>query len=447
MPNLPSRFWLNLLSDYGNVLVLLLLCVLFSVLTYKEQYPSNEAAARRLADDVADSVDADSVVLVVVQEIPEDIAYADALEARLKDSGFSKVRTVSGDPRAGRMAMDATLDEFGQLDVIACNKATAAWRIFLNMEKRDKRLAETPVLQPQPYFWPDFLTVDNLRNIATQISVIAIIAVGMTMVIITGGIDLSVGSLIALSAVCCVCLIRDYGGAEQASAASMVACALGAIGLCTLCGLCSGAIVTAFRVPPFIVTLAVMLVASGVALMLSDGQSIDQVPSSFIWLGRESDFLGIPNSVALMIVLYAAAHIVMTRMTIGRYIYAVGGNAEAARLSGVPNRRVLLLVYAVSGALAGVGGIVMASQLKSGAPTYGETYELYVIAAVVVGGTSLAGGEGRVIGTLIGALDIATIQNGMNLVGIESYTQKVVLGTVVLIAVLADRLKQSILRS
>ena len=132
----------------------------------------------------------------------------------------------------------------------------------------------------------------------------------------------------------------------------------------------------------------------------------------------------------------------MTRMTLGRYLYAVGGNAEAARLSGVPVRRVLLLAYALSGALAGLGGVVLASRLKSGAPTYGQMYELYVIAAVVVGGTSLSGGEGKVFGTLIGALLIAVIQNGMNLTGVESYTQKVVLGGVILGAVLLDRLKK-----
>jgi ribose transport system permease protein len=130
-------------------------------------------------------------------------------------------------------------------------------------------------------------------------------------------------------------------------------------------------------------------------------------------------------------------------MTLGRYIYAVGGNVEAARLSGVPVRRVLLFVYTVCGALAGLGGVVMASQLKSGTPTYGLMYELYVIAAVVVGGTSLAGGEGKVLGTLIGAFIIAVIQNGMNLTGVESYTQKVVLGLVILGAVLLDMLKKS----
>jgi ribose transport system permease protein len=145
-----------------------------------------------------------------------------------------------------------------------------------------------------------------------------------------------------------------------------------------------------------------------------------------------------------MVLLYLAAHVMMTRMVVGRYIYAVGGNAEAARLSGVPVQRILLFVYTVSGALAGLGGIVLASQLKSGAPTYGQMYELYVIAAVVVGGTSLAGGEGKVLGTLIGAFLIAVIQNGMNLTGVKSFPQRVVLGLVILGAVLLDRVKKRV---
>lgn len=143
-----------------------------------------------------------------------------------------------------------------------------------------------------------------------------------------------------------------------------------------------------------------------------------------------------------MVALYAVAHLVMSRTVYGRYIYAVGGNAEAARLAGIRVKSVIFSVYVIAGILAGLGGIVLASQLKSGAPTYGLSYELYVIAAVVVGGTSLSGGEGKILGTLIGAFIIAVIQNGMNLTNVESYTQKVILGLVILGAVLLDRLKQ-----
>jgi ribose transport system permease protein len=144
-----------------------------------------------------------------------------------------------------------------------------------------------------------------------------------------------------------------------------------------------------------------------------------------------------------MLLLYAIAHIVMSRMKLGRHLYAVGGNTEAARLSGVPVTRVLMFAYIASAALAGLGGVIMASQLKSGSPTYGGMYELYVIAAVVVGGTSLSGGEGRIFGTLTGAFTIAVIQNGMNLTNVESYTQKVVLGLVILGAVLVDKMRSA----
>jgi ribose transport system permease protein len=186
-----------------------------------------------------------------------------------------------------------------------------------------------------------------------------------------------------------------------------------------------------------------MLVANGLAFILSETQTIDQVPLSCRWLGTGRDLFGIPNPVVLMFVLYLLSHILLTRMTLGRYIYAVGGNREAARLAGVPVSRVLLFVYTLSGALAGVGGLVFASRHGSGSATYGQQgYELYVIAAVVVGGTSLSGGQGSILGTLIGAFLIAVIQNGLNLVGVESNAQKVAIGAVILAAVLLDTLKR-----
>jgi ribose transport system permease protein len=203
-------------------------------------------------------------------------------------------------------------------------------------------------------------------------------------------------------------------------------------------GMFSGAMVACFSIPPFITTLAMMLIAGGMAYLISDGQSIDRVPESFMWLGRGSTLMRIPVAVVLTAIIYLIAHLAMTRTVFGRYVYAVGGNREAARLSGVSVLGVLILVYTLSGALAGLGGVVMASQLKSGAPTYGHMYELYVIAAVVVGGTSLAGGEGKITGTLIGALILAVIQNGMNLLGFDSNTQKCILGGVLLLAILLD---------
>jgi ribose transport system permease protein len=185
-----------------------------------------------------------------------------------------------------------------------------------------------------------------------------------------------------------------------------------------------------------------MQVASGLAYIIAKGTSIYEIPDSYVWLGRGVGLFSIPHAVVLMVLIYIVAHILMSRTVLGRYIYAVGGNPEAARLSGVRVGAVLMFVYTLCGAMAGLGGIVLASQLKSASPTYGLMYELYVIAAVVVGGTSLAGGEGRIFGTLIGAFIIAVIQNGMNLTGVESYTQKVVLGLVILGAVLLDMMKK-----
>jgi ribose transport system permease protein len=414
-----SRF----ISDYGMVFVLLALCAWFSWVTLAEQHPSGAAAGKQLARELRGR----GPVLIIARDSPEDTQFVRAIERSLERGQF--VRAVQGQPADARRALD---EHRAEIKAIACNSVTANWSVFDG---------SIPVFKPQSYRWPNFLKRENLLNIANQIAVIAIVAIGMTMVIITRGIDLSVGSLIALAAVAATLLIRDRGGAENASSVSMTLAAFGGIALCGSIGFVSGVLVTYFAVPAFIATLGMMLVASGLAFIVAKGQSIYQVPDAFIWLGRGEVF-GIPNAVWLMAILYVLAHIVMTHTALGRYIYAVGGNPEAARFSGVPVGRVLLFVYAISGALAGLGGVIMASQLKSGSPTYGLMYELFVIAAAVVGGTSLAGGQGKILGTLIGAFIIAVIQNGMNLTGVESYTQKVVLGLVILGAVLVDILKK-----
>jgi ribose transport system permease protein len=423
----------RLLSDYGMVFVLLLLCAFFSAVTLTEQRPTGEAAARGVAERIENS----ESVLIVVRNQPDDAAFAHELNSFLKNRAGS-VNVVKGEPKDARAAL-AQFD--AKLDVIACSPATAAWLVFGDLAHDFPALGAPRVVQPRAYRWPNFLKADNLLNITNQIAVIAIVAVGMTMVIIAGGIDLSVGSLIALSAVLSTLMIRECAGGLQASAMGMTLACLGAVVVCGGAGALSGTMVTVFKLPPFIVTLAMMLVASGGAYLLTHGQSVYQVPDSFVWLGRGADLFGIPNAVVFMALLYAAAHVLMSQMALGRYVYAVGGNIEAARLSGVRVSRVLLFTYTVSGLLAGVGGVIMASQLKSGAPSYGTMYELYVIAAVVVGGASLSGGSGRMFGTLVGAFTIAVIQNGMNLTNVESYTQKVVLGLVILGAVLLDNLR------
>jgi len=270
--------------------------------------------------------------------------------------------------------------------------------------------------------------------------VIAVIAIGMTMVIITAGIDLSVGSLIALSGVIGAVVMKRLGGLEGSAWVVLVGFMAGTLA-CGLVGALGGLIVANFKVPPFITTLSFMLMARGLAFMITGGFSIYQVPKALPWLGQGTT-AGVPNTVLLLVVLYVAAHVFMSHTRMGRYIYAVGGNIQAARLSCVPVKFVLVFVYAASALAAGLGGCIQASQLNTGTPNMGMMYELYVIAAVVVGGTSLAGGSGRILGTLIGAFIISVIQNGMNLLGMESYTQQVVLGAVILGALLSDRVRQ-----
>jgi ribose transport system permease protein len=422
--------------------VLLGLCAYYSVVTWAEQHPTGAAAGEQVAAEVVSQFGRDVHVLIAARDTQEDAAFADTLAERLKQAGVTVVATMKGQPPDARRAIATAVEAGDQIDVIAANQVTATWTVFDNLPAKYPALADTKIVQPRSYWWPNFLKASNLMNIADQISVIAILAVGMTLVIITGGIDLSVGSMIALSAVVAARLIRDFGGADRASAATMFACCLVTIGLCSLVGTFSGVMVARFTMPPFIVTLSMMLIAGGLAEIVADSQSIYELPDRFVWLGRGAGLFGIPNPVVLMVILYAAAHVLMTRMPLGRYIYALGGNIEAARLSGVRVERIQIFVYTVCSALAGLGGIVLASRLKSGSPTYGFMYEVYTIAAAVVGGTSLSGGEGKIFGTLIGAFMIAVIQNGMNLTGVESRLQKVVLGLVILGAVLLDQLKR-----
>jgi len=431
------QLWTRLFSDYGMAVVLVLLCVYYSVATLQQQYPTGAAAATQVAGQIASNAKAGARVMIVAGSSREDALFADTLSNRLAAAKIAVTAVVKGTPGDARQAFARAE---GLVDHIACTPTARSWAVFDNL-RRSTNFTSANIVAPKAYRWPNFLKTGNLLNIVNQISVIAIVAIGMTLVIITGGIDLSVGSLIAFSAVTSTLAIREVAGSEHASALGMTFSCLAGIAACGLIGLFSGTMITMFAIPAFIATLAMMLVASGLAFLVASGQSIYQVPDSFIWLGRGIT-AGLPNSVILMAILYAAAHVLMSRTRLGRYIYAVGGNAEAARYSGVPVKRVILFCYVLSGALAGLGGIVTASQLKSGAPTYGQMYELYVIAAVVVGGTSLTGGQGKVLGTLIGAFIIAVIQNGMNLTGVESYTQKVVLGVVILAAVLLDMLKR-----
>jgi ribose transport system permease protein len=276
---------------------------------------------------------------------------------------------------------------------------------------------------------PHFLTVSNLLNVVQQTSINAIVAVGMTFVIISGGIDLSVGSIVALSGVALGALLQ---GGQPLPVALSAALAVG-IG----CGLLNGALVSVGGLPPFIATLGMMSVARGAALVFTEGRPVSGFDEGFRSLATGS--IGfIPAPVVVMIVVYVVAHLVLTRTTFGRYVYAIGGNEEATRLSGVAVRFHKTAIYGVSGLMSAVAAIVLTARLNSAQPIAGMMYELDAIAATVIGGTSLMGGEGTLAGTLVGALIMGVLRNGLNLLGVSSFLQQIVIGGVIVGAVLVD---------
>lgn len=421
----------------GILGVLVLLVAFFSLITLQEYAVTGSEAASQMLQALPSG---DGQVLIAISNHPED----QQLAVSLFQQGLPQATRIIREPREARQTLDKLSRESSPLKAILCSATASQWLVLQDVGASFPSLGKPMLILPSKQHWPTFLKAENLLNIANQIAVIAILAIGMTMVIITGGIDLSVGSLIALSAVATTLLIRDVWGGMAASPAGMILASAAGMMLCGLIGASSGLIITRLNVPPFIVTLAVMLTTSGLAYRLAESQSISQVPESFVWLGRGSSVLGLPNAVLLMLALYALAHLIMTQTRFGRHLYAIGGNLEAATLSGLPVRKAVTWAYIVSGLLAGLGGVVTASLLKSGSPTYGTMYELYVIAAVVVGGTRLSGGKGSMPGTLMGALIIAVLQNGMNLTNVESNTQKIVLGLVILAAVIADRCRTNL---
>jgi len=276
---------------------------------------------------------------------------------------------------------------------------------------------------------PYFLTADNLLNVAEQSALNAIIAVGLTFVIISGGIDLSVGSLVAFSGVVMASLLQR--GLPMPVA--LLAGAATGFG----CGLVNGLLITFGRLPPFIATLGMMSMARGGALLYTEGRPISGFAEGFRWISTSK--LGfIPVPVLLMAAIYALAHFVLRRTRFGRYVFAIGGNEEAALLSGVPVRFHKTMVYGVGGLLSAIAAIVLTARLNSAQPIAGINYELDAIAATVIGGTSLMGGQGSVVGTLIGALIMGVLRNGLNLLGVSSFIQQVVIGAVIILAVMID---------
>jgi putative xylitol transport system permease protein len=287
-----------------------------------------------------------------------------------------------------------------------------------------------------------FVSRDNLINVANQISINMIMAVGMTFVIITAGIDLSVGAVLALCGVLGSMAMTALSGANLPGPLLVVIGFSAGILLGACLGLVSGALVALPRLPAFIATLGMMMIARGLAFVVCSGRPISPLPLAFSAVGQSPDRL-IPIPVFMMAAVVFLAHLVLRHHAFGRYVYAVGGNEEAARLSGLPIRRLLIAVYCLSGALSGLGGMILASKLGSGDPKSGMMYELDAIAAVVLGGTSLMGGRGTIFGTLVGALIIGVLNNGLSLMKVDQYWQSVLKGAVIVGAVLLDRLKKS----
>ena len=282
---------------------------------------------------------------------------------------------------------------------------------------------------------PFFLTFNNLSNVGIQIAVIAILALGQTFVIVSGGIDLSVGSVLGLSGIV-------FGWATVVAGLPLtVALGLG-IGSGALAGLINGLLITFGRLPSFIATLAMLSAARGLALVISGNAPLNPIPGPVRSLGS-GNFLGfVPLPIILMLIMWAVAVVVLRNTYPGRCMYAIGGNEEASRLSGINVSRQKLVVYTLSGLFAGIAGILLTARLASAQPQAGFTFELDAIAAVVIGGASLSGGVGTASGTLIGALILGVLRNGLNLLNVSSDFQQVVIGVVIALAVMTDTLRR-----
>lgn len=279
---------------------------------------------------------------------------------------------------------------------------------------------------------PDFLTGQNLLNIGIQVSTVAVLAFGMTFVIVAGGIDLSVGSVAALSAMASGWLFVSGGLPGWVALVGGLAVGLGA-------GVVNGLLNAYGRLPSFIATLAMLSVARGLTLVISDGRPIKTAP--------EVSFLGgsigpVPMPIVILVIAALVASFVLNRTVIGRSMYAIGGNAEAARLSGLPVKRILVVVFGLAGLFAALAGLLLAGRLDSAQPQAAAGYELDAIAAVVIGGASLAGGLGKISGTFVGALVLVVIRNGLNLLNVTSFWQQVVIGVVIALAVGIDVIRR-----
>jgi ribose transport system permease protein len=280
---------------------------------------------------------------------------------------------------------------------------------------------------------PYFLTSTNLSSLVRQTAVINLMALGMTMIIIAGGIDLSVGAILAMGGL--------LGTMAMEKGLSITLGILIGLGVGLLCGLLNGQLITRLKIAPFIVTLGTLGIFRGATLLISNGLPVHQIPQSFSYLG-EGNLLGVPFVLWLLVLCAVLVHFILEHTRLGRYAFAIGSNYAAAVYAGIPVATYTTAVYALAGLLTGLAGMIEASRLMTGQPTAGQGYELQAIAAVVIGGGSLHGGEGSVVGTLIGALIMGLLSNGSDLLGISNYVQQVIIGVVIILAVTVDEFRK-----
>lgn len=282
-----------------------------------------------------------------------------------------------------------------------------------------------------------FLTVSNVINVLSQISVNGIVVIGMTFILLTGGIDISVGSVAAFTSMITAMLLVS----KNPFGSNIVVALLAGIGVGVLIGAISGFFISKIELQPFIVTLAMMTIFRGMTMVISQGNPVSQLGTTFSYIGVK--YLGpIPINVIIMVAFYAIAYYILEHTRFGRYVYAVGGNKEAARLSGVNTTKVLFGIYMICAAMASIAGMILASRVNSATPTAGNGAEMDAIAAAVIGGVSLTGGKGKILGALIGAFIIGVLNNGLVLLNIDVYWTQVVKGVIILLAVVADMLSK-----
>jgi len=281
---------------------------------------------------------------------------------------------------------------------------------------------------------PYFLTKKNIINVLRQISINGFITIGMTFVILTGGIDLSVGSILAFGGMIAASLASSsFGGTSYPAIIAISMGLLAGAGL----GAANGYVIAKWRVPPFVMTLGMLSVARGLTYIYSDGMPIPNIDRSFIYIGQGM-ISGIPVPVIIFAVVFIIAWVILCKTRFGRYVYAVGGNEKTARISGINTGIILFSVYIISGLLSALGGLILTARTTAGLPQAGVSYELNAIGAVVIGGTSLSGGQGSLIGSLFGVLIIGVINNGLDLLGVSSYYQQIIKGAIIVGAVLIN---------